>query len=75
MKQNKNALGFSGKSLQNKVCILNTDTLVVLLAYKIINLAEIWRGKYVMKTPYYKQDNIGFLWSLLPVTDRLLKPS
>lgn len=41
MKQNKNALGFSGKSLQNKVCILNTDTLVVLLAYKIINLAEI----------------------------------
>lgn len=41
MKQNKNALGFSGKSLHNKVCILNTDTLVVLVAYNIINPAAI----------------------------------
>lgn len=48
-KQNKNTLGFSGKSLHNKVYILNTETLVVLVAYNIIILASIWRGKYVMK--------------------------
>lgn len=41
MKQNKNALGFGGMSLHNKVYILNTDTLVVLVAYNIINLAAI----------------------------------
>lgn len=39
MKQNKNVLGFSGKSLHSKVCILNTDTLLVLVAYNAINLA------------------------------------
>lgn len=45
MKQNKNTLRFSGKSLQEKVCILNTDILVVLVAYNAINLAAIWKGK------------------------------
>lgn len=45
MKQNKNTLRFSGKSLQEKVCILNTDILVVLVAYNAINLATIWKGK------------------------------
>lgn len=41
MKQNKNALGFRGKSLHNKVSILNTETLGVLVVYNITNLAAI----------------------------------
>lgn len=48
-KQNKDELGFSSKSLHNKIYALNKKILFVLGAYNTINLAETWRGKYVMK--------------------------
>lgn len=41
MKQNKNTLGFSGNSLHNKIYTLNTEILLVLVAYNTINLAAI----------------------------------